>query len=82
MANLFSETLIAASPRIARAIKAQGWLIFSGVLRKQADDVVQTFAKLGFTEARIVTRGKWCAGICQKVSTPATAKKKASAGRK
>jgi len=82
MANLFSETLIAASPRIERAMKAKGWLIFSGVLRKQAEDVVSTFAKLGFTEARIVTRGKWCAGICQKVSTAGAVKKSAVAGVK
>ena len=67
LANLFSETLMAASPRIAKALKAKGWLIFSGVLRKQADEVVAAFVKQGFTSARIVARGKWCAGICQKV---------------
>lgn len=68
LANLFSETLMAASPRITKALKAKGWLIFSGVLRKQADEVAATFAKQGFTPARIVARGKWCAGICQKRS--------------
>lgn len=76
LANLFSETLMAASPRITKALKAKGWLIFSGVLRKQADEVAATFAQQGFTPARIVARGKWCAGICQKVASPTAAKAK------
>lgn len=81
LANLFSETLMAASPRITKALKAKGWLIFSGVLRKQADEVAATFAQQGFTPARIVARGKWCAGICQKVSPPTAAKAKPKAKR-
>jgi ribosomal protein L11 methyltransferase len=78
LANLFSETLMAASPRIARSMKANGWLIFSGVLRKQAEEVAATFVKQGFTPARIVARGKWCAGICQKTATVKAPKKTTS----
>lgn len=66
MANLFSDVLISASPRIARATKKNGWLIFSGVLRKQAAEVSAALQKAGFSEPRIIPRGKWCAGICQK----------------
>lgn len=66
LANLFSDVLIAAAPRITRSVKPGGWLIFSGVLRKQAGEVAAAFEKEGFSAPRIVTRGKWCAGICKK----------------
>jgi ribosomal protein L11 methyltransferase len=66
MANLFSEVLISATPRIVRATRKGGWLIFSGVLKKQAPEVAAALEKAGFTKPRIIPRGKWCAGICQK----------------
>jgi len=65
LANLFSEVLIAAAARIAKAAKPGGWFIFSGVLKKQASEVSSTLQKAGFTKPRIIPRGKWCAGICQ-----------------
>ena len=57
---------IAAAPRIAHATKPDGWLIFSGVLRKQIDEVVGAFQAEGFSNPRVIVRGKWCAGTCQK----------------
>jgi ribosomal protein L11 methyltransferase len=66
LANLFSDVLIAAAPRIARAAKPGGWLIFSGVLRKQAQEVASAFEAAGFSNPRIIVRGKWCAGTCQR----------------
>lgn len=66
LANLFSDVLIAAAPRIAHATKPDGWLIFSGVLRKQIDEVVGAFQAEGFSNPRVIVRGKWCAGTCQK----------------
>lgn len=66
MANLFSDVLIAAAPRIARATRNGGWLIFSGVLRTQSAEVAAALQKAGFSKPRIIPRGKWCAGICQK----------------
>lgn len=65
MANLFSEVLIAATPRIAQAVRPGGTLIFSGVLLKQASEVAAALQKSGFTAPRIRPRGKWCAGICE-----------------
>lgn len=65
LANLFSEVLISATPRIAKATKPDGWFIFSGVLKKQAPEVSAALEKAGFTKPRIIPRGKWCAGICQ-----------------
>ena len=69
LANLFSDVLLAAAPRIARAVKPGGWLIFSGVLRKQAQEVVSVFQALGFSIPKITARGKWCAGTCWKATT-------------
>jgi ribosomal protein L11 methyltransferase len=65
LANLFSDVLIGAAPRIARATKPGGWLIFSGVLREQAKQVASAFQAAGFSKPRIIARGKWCAGVCQ-----------------
>ena len=63
LANLFSELLVASAPGFARKLSPGGWLIFSGVLRTQADDVVAGLRAAGFGAPRIVSRGKWCAGI-------------------
>jgi len=66
MANLFSDVLIGASPRIAKATKPGGYLIFSGVLRKQAEEVSEALVKVGFTKPRVIAKGKWCAGIARR----------------
>jgi ribosomal protein L11 methyltransferase len=66
MANLFSDLLIQAAPRLWRATKRGGTLIFSGVLRTQLEEVKGAFRKLGFTIERTVIRGKWSAGVCRK----------------
>lgn len=70
LANLFSEVLISATPRIARVTEPGGWLIFSGVLKKQAPEVAAALEKAGFSPPRILPRGKWCAGICQRTKGP------------
>ncbi|HVE15135.1 MAG TPA: 50S ribosomal protein L11 methyltransferase [Chthoniobacterales bacterium] len=62
MANLFSDLLMKAAPVLKRATKRQGWLLFSGVLRTQLAEVLETFQKLGFEVERTVIRGKWSAG--------------------
>jgi ribosomal protein L11 methyltransferase len=68
LANLFSDVLVAAAPRIAHAAKPGGWLIFSGVLRKQAHEVASALKAAGFSYPRLIARGKWCAGMCRKSS--------------
>ncbi len=65
LANLFSELLISSSPRIARALRPQGTLIFSGVLRTQLAEVTSALKKAGFRPPTVTVRGKWCAGISQ-----------------
>ena len=66
LANLLNDVLIAAAPRITRATKSGGWLIFSGVLREQVQEVASAFEAEGFSKPRIIVRGKWRAGACQK----------------
>ena len=63
VANLFSELLLASAPGFVRKLAHGGWLIFSGVLRTQAEEVAAGLTALGFEKPRIVDRGKWCAGI-------------------
>jgi len=66
MANLFSDLLIQAAPRLQRATKRGGALIFSGVLQTQLDEVLAAFRKLDLEIVRTVVRGKWSAGLCRK----------------
>ena len=63
LANLFSELLIASAPGLAKKLLSGGHLIFSGVLRSQAEEVCRGFEASGFKKPRLVSRGKWCAGI-------------------
>jgi ribosomal protein L11 methyltransferase len=59
LANLFSGVLIAAAPRIARALAADGELWLSGVLRSQDEEVAAAYRALGLRHLRTTTRGKW-----------------------
>lgn len=66
LANLFSELLLASVPGFSRRLPRGGKLIFSGVLRKQADEVASGLVRAGFAQPRIIVRGKWCAGVTEK----------------
>ncbi len=63
-ANLFSELLIAAAPNLRRALRSEGRLIVSGILREQAASVVRALrnSELKIEEHR--RRGKWVAFRC------------------
>lgn len=61
LANLFSEVLIAAAPRLVAALAPRGRLIISGVLRDQLPQTLAAFDKLGLVSARSSARGKWAA---------------------
>lgn len=71
MANLYSELLMESAPRLFRATRKDGHLLFSGVLRTQLDEVCRVLEKSGFQICRTVIRGKWSAGHCR----PAEARK-------
>lgn len=66
LANLFSELLLESARGLRRRLSRGGWLIFSGVLRRQADEVAEGLVRAGFEPPRIVPRGKWCAGLARK----------------
>ena len=63
-ANLFSELLIAALPMFRRALRSNGWLIFSGVLRAQASEVIAAVLHAGWRIEKQRQRGKWVALAC------------------
>lgn len=65
-ANLYSQVLIAAAPRISHALAAGGALIFSGILRGQERETVQAFEREKLYIERVVRRGKWIAALARK----------------
>lgn len=67
-ANLFSDTLIAAAPRLAAALIPGGALIFSGVLREQLAEVLRSFRRAGLRPAWHNPRGKWVFGLARRTA--------------
>jgi ribosomal protein L11 methyltransferase len=59
LANLFSNILIEAAPRIVRAVKPGGELWLSGILREQHAGVAVAYRRLGLRHLATVTRHKW-----------------------
>lgn len=59
LANVFSEILRAAAPRIVRSVAPGGCLVLSGILRTQETGVLRTFRKLGLKHEDTARRGKW-----------------------
>ncbi len=68
-ANLFSEVLIKAAPRIARATKAGGWLVFSGVMRHQEKECVAALKAQGFLVKKTTRKGKWVTTLALKTGS-------------
>lgn len=58
-ANLYSEVLIRASAQIVQALKPNGALILSGILREQERDTMGAFEKNGLRIFQTVRKGKW-----------------------
>jgi ribosomal protein L11 methyltransferase len=59
LANLFSGILCEASARIARAVRADGELWLSGILRTQQDEVTAAYRQSGLRLVKTTVRGKW-----------------------
>jgi ribosomal protein L11 methyltransferase len=66
LANLYSELLIASAPGLLKKLRLDGWFIFSGVLKTQVGEVCGVLENLGLAKPKVVTRGKWCAGIASR----------------
>jgi len=60
-ANLFSELLISALPLFRRALRRDGALILSGILRAQGPEVLHALRRSGFALETQRRRGKWIA---------------------
>ncbi len=58
-ANLFHDVLEAAFPRLVRALKRDGTLFISGILRTQAEGCLAAGRKAGLVFDEVVRRGKW-----------------------
>lgn len=59
MANMFSEVLIAIFPRIRRALKRNGTLVISGILREQEAETLEAAASEGLEMKDVKRVGKW-----------------------
>jgi ribosomal protein L11 methyltransferase len=69
-ANLFSEVLIRAASRIARAVTPGGWLVFSGVMRRQEKECVASLKAQGFIVEKTIRKGKWVTILAVKEKSP------------
>ncbi len=67
-ANLFSELLISALPIFCPCLTKSGCLILSGILRGQADEVIDSLGKFGFQLEKKRRRGKWVALLATRKS--------------
>ena len=58
-ANMFSEILIATFPKMRQALKPDGTLIISGILREQEAETLRAAEKAGFQMTDVKRVGKW-----------------------
>jgi ribosomal protein L11 methyltransferase len=62
-ANLFSDVLEAAFPKIVRSVKRDGIVLVSGILKSQADHCLRTGERAGLRFDKVITRGKWVTAL-------------------
>lgn len=67
-ANLFSELLLAALPIFRRALRPDGCLIVSGILREQGVSVIRALQRAHFRMEKQRRRGKWIALLATRKS--------------
>ncbi len=60
-ANLFSQLLISVLPRIRKSLKAGGFFIFSGVMRREELALTKAIERNKLRIKQIRRRGKWIA---------------------
>lgn len=66
VANLFSTILQRAFPHLIRALKPEGALIVSGILRTQWDETLAAAEGTGLTAERVLGRGKWTTALLRR----------------
>ena len=65
-ANILKQPLIDLAPSMAANMTAGGHAILSGLLTRQAEDVVAAYAEAGFTEASREVIGDWVTLVLRK----------------
>ncbi len=68
VANLFSTILQRAFPRIIAALKPEGTLIVSGILRDQWGETLAAAKRAGLAAERVLGRGKWTTAVLRRRS--------------
>ena len=68
-ANLYSDLLI----EILAKLRGGGWLILSGILRSQQDELVRALQRNHLVIISMKLRGKWVAILARRGQSPATA---------
>ncbi|MGK7651752.1 MULTISPECIES: 50S ribosomal protein L11 methyltransferase [unclassified Roseovarius] len=58
-ANILKAPLIALAPRITQALKPRGFVILSGILNEQADEVVEVYSQCGNSVISRDQIGEW-----------------------
>ncbi|MBU3030857.1 50S ribosomal protein L11 methyltransferase [Paracoccus marinaquae] len=59
LANILKQPLIDLAPDMARHVAPGGWIILSGILTGQADEVIAAYRQAGFGNARRDDLGEW-----------------------
>jgi ribosomal protein L11 methyltransferase len=65
MANLYSDLLIEILPKLG----GSGWLILSGILRNQQDELIRALQRNHLDIINIKLRGKWLAILARRTGT-------------
>ena len=72
-ANLYSDLLIKILPKL----RGGAWLILSGILRSQQDELIHALQRNDIDVFRMKRRGKWVAILARRGKRPATAEPRA-----
>ena len=67
VANIMAEVLIYFSTGIKNNVKANGYVILSGILTTKSDAVRTAYEGAGFTHIETKVKGEWCAQVYQRV---------------
>lgn len=60
-ANLYRHLVVPFAPEFVRAVEPGGWIIVSGILKYDAEDVIAPFIRLGCTLDERIDESEWCA---------------------
>ena len=68
VANMFSTILQEAFPNITKAMRDDGDLIISGILKEQWGETLATAEKHGLEFSKVITKGKWVTALGRKTT--------------